>query len=74
MISFRLASLLLVFGIVHAFSTLLINSFRKLVYSPTSPALDHYNYLLPCDQIVGLLLENSLIKLGLGLAKIEPQS
>ncbi len=42
-------------GIVHAFSTLLINSFKKLVYSPTYPAFDHYNYLLPRDQIDGLL-------------------
>ena len=44
-------------GITHAFSTLIINSFKKLVHSP---AFDHYDFLLPRDQIVGLLLDNSL--------------
>jgi hypothetical protein len=47
-------------GIAHAFSTLIISSFKKLVHSQTSPAFDHYDFLLPRDQIVGLLLENSL--------------
>ena len=47
-------------GITHAFSTLIINSFKKLVHSQTSPAFDHYDFLLPRDQIVGLLLDNSL--------------
>jgi hypothetical protein len=47
-------------GIVHAFSTLILNSFKKLVHSQTSPAFDHYDFLLPRDQIVGLLLDNSL--------------
>ena len=47
-------------GITHAFSTLIINSFKKLVHSQTSPAFDHYDFLLPHDQIVGLLLDNSL--------------
>jgi hypothetical protein len=28
-------------GIVHAFSTLILNSFKKLVHSQTSPAFDH---------------------------------
>jgi hypothetical protein len=28
--------------------------------SGTSPAFDHYDFLLPRDQIVGLLLDNSL--------------
>ena len=42
-------------GITHAFSTLIINSFKKLVHSQTSPAFDHYDFLLPHDQIVGLL-------------------
>ena len=32
----------------------------KLVHSQTSPAFDHYDFLLPRDQIVGLLLDNSL--------------
>jgi hypothetical protein len=46
-------------GITHAFSTLIIiNSFKKLVHSQTSPAFDHYDFLLPRDQIVGLLLDN----------------
>jgi hypothetical protein len=44
-------------GIAHA---LIISSFKKLVHSQTSPAFDHYDFLLPRDQIVGLLLENSL--------------
>jgi len=47
-------------GITHAFSTLIINSFKKLIHSQTSPAFDHYDFLLPRDQIVGLLLDNSL--------------
>ena len=47
-------------GITHAFSTLIINSFKKLVHSQISPAFDHYDFLLPRDQIVGLLLDNSL--------------
>ena len=47
-------------GIAHAFSPLIINSFKKLVHSQTSPAFDHYDFLLPRDQIVGLLLDNSL--------------
>jgi hypothetical protein len=47
-------------GITHAFSTLIINSFKMLVHSQTSPAFDHYDFLLPRDQIVGLLLDNSL--------------
>ena len=37
-------------GITHAFSTLIINSFKKLVHSQTSPAFDHYDFLLPRDQ------------------------
>ena len=36
-------------GIAHAFSTLIINSFKKLVLSQTSPAFDHYDFLLPRD-------------------------
>jgi hypothetical protein len=36
------------------------NSFKKLVHSQISPAFDHYDFLLPRDQIVGLLLDNSL--------------
>jgi len=47
-------------GIVHAFSTLIINSYKKLLHSQTSPAFDHYDFLLPRDQIIGLLLDNSL--------------
>ena len=47
-------------GIAHAFSTLILNSFKKLVHSQTSPAFDHYDFLLPRDQIFGLLLNNSL--------------
>ena len=47
-------------GIVHAFSTLIINSYKKLAHSQSSPAFDHYDFLLPRDQIVGLLLDNSL--------------
>jgi hypothetical protein len=47
-------------GITHAFSTLIINSFKKLVHSQTSPAFDHYGFLLPRDQFVGLMLDNSL--------------
>ena len=47
-------------GIVHTFSTLILNSFKKLVHSQTSPAFDHYDFLLPRDQIVGLLLDNSI--------------
>ena len=47
-------------GITHTLSTLIINSFKKLVHSQISPAFDHYDFLLPCDQLVGLLLDNSL--------------
>ena len=47
-------------GIVHTFGTLILNSFKKLVHSKTSPAFDHYDFLFPCDQIIGLLLDNSL--------------
>ena len=47
-------------GITHAFSTLIVNSFKKLVHSQTTPAIDHYDFLLPRDQLVGLLLDNSL--------------
>ena len=34
-------------GITHAFSTLIINSFKKLVHSQTSPAFDHYEFVRP---------------------------
>jgi len=47
-------------GITHAFSTLIINSFKKLAHSQTAPAFDHYDFLLPRDQLVGLLLDNSI--------------
>jgi hypothetical protein len=47
-------------GITHALSTLILNSFKKLIHSQTSPAFDHYDFLLPRDQIVGILLDNSL--------------
>jgi hypothetical protein len=36
------------------------HAFKKLVHSQISPAFDHYEFLLPRDQIVGLLLDNSL--------------
>jgi hypothetical protein len=47
-------------GIAHTFSTLILNSFKKWIHSQTSPAFDHYDFLLPRDQIIGLLLDNSL--------------
>ena len=50
-------------GIAHAFSTLIINSFKKLVHSQTLPAFDHYDFLLPRDQIVGLLLDSLDVEL-----------
>jgi hypothetical protein len=47
-------------GIAHAFSTLILSSFKKLVHSQISPAFDHYDFLLPRDQIVRLVFNNSL--------------
>jgi hypothetical protein len=49
-------------GIVHAFSNLILNSYKKLVHSQTStsPAFDLYDFQFPRDQIIGLLLDNSL--------------
>ena len=38
----------------------ILNSYKKLVYSQNSPAFDHYDFLLPRDQIIGLLLDDSL--------------
>jgi hypothetical protein len=51
-------------GIAHTFSTLILTSFKKLVHSQTSPAFDHYDFLLPRDQIIGLLFDNSLPYIG----------
>ena len=56
-------------GIVHAFSTLILNSFKKLVLNSFKKlvhsltdftCLWSYDFLLPRDQIIGLLLDNSL--------------